>query len=73
MVGPRGEHHRAHAADRWRAEQPDPQERIAAFAELLPGARHISVDAGHLVHEARPREFLAAVEGFLSPADRTPS
>jgi pimeloyl-ACP methyl ester carboxylesterase len=50
-----------------------PQEQIAAFAELLPDARHITVDAGHLVHEARPEEFLAAVEDFLSPADRTPS
>ncbi|MEC7051867.1 alpha/beta hydrolase [Streptomyces violaceochromogenes] len=52
---------------------PVPQEQIAAFAELLPDARHITVDAGHLVHETRPEEFLAAVEDFLSPADRTPS
>ncbi|MEW2609976.1 alpha/beta hydrolase [Streptomyces sp. NPDC047880] len=52
---------------------PIPQEQIAALAGLLPGARHITVDAGHLVHETRPREFLAAVEEFLSPADRTPS
>jgi pimeloyl-ACP methyl ester carboxylesterase len=52
---------------------PIPQEQIAALAELLPGARHITVDAGHLVHEARPEEFLAAVTEFLSPAGRTPS
>lgn len=52
---------------------PIPQEQIAALAALLPDARHITVDAGHLVHEARPEEFLAAVEGFLSPAGRTPS
>ncbi|MFF8395221.1 alpha/beta fold hydrolase [Streptomyces sp. NPDC016172] len=52
---------------------PIPQEQIAALAELLPGARHITVDAGHLVHEARPEEFLAAVAEFLSPAGRTPS
>ncbi|QCD53991.1 alpha/beta fold hydrolase [Streptomyces hawaiiensis] len=51
---------------------PIPQEQIAALAELLPDARHITVDAGHLVHETRPKEFLAAVEDFLSPADRTP-
>lgn len=52
---------------------PIPHEQIAALAELLPGARHITVDAGHLVHEARPEKFLAAVAEFLSPAGRTPS
>ncbi|MEU3889680.1 alpha/beta hydrolase [Streptomyces sp. NPDC029041] len=52
---------------------PIPQGQIAAFAEVLPDARHITLDAGHLVHETRPEEFLAAVEAFLSPADRTPS
>ncbi|MEU1853662.1 alpha/beta hydrolase [Streptomyces sp. NPDC019990] len=50
-----------------------PQEHIAALAELIPEARHVTVDAGHLVHEARPEEFLAVVEQFLSSADRTPS
>ncbi|MER5578072.1 alpha/beta fold hydrolase [Streptomyces massasporeus] len=52
---------------------PIPQEQIAAFAELLPDARHITLDAGHLVHETRPKEFLAAVAEFLSPAARMPS
>jgi pimeloyl-ACP methyl ester carboxylesterase len=50
-----------------------PQEQIAALAEVLPDARRVTIDAGHLVHEARPEEFLAAVGEFLSPADRTPS
>ncbi|MFJ8469070.1 alpha/beta fold hydrolase [Streptomyces swartbergensis] len=50
-----------------------PQEQIAALAGLLPDARRVTIDAGHLVHEARPEEFLAAVGEFLSPADRTPS
>ncbi|MFJ4569556.1 alpha/beta fold hydrolase [Streptomyces caelestis] len=50
-----------------------PQEQIAALAELLPDARRVTIGAGHLVHEARPEEFLAAVGEFLSPADRTPS
>jgi pimeloyl-ACP methyl ester carboxylesterase len=50
-----------------------PQEQIDALAELLPDARRVTIDAGHLVHEARPEEFLAAVAEFLSPADRTPS
>ncbi|MBB6420338.1 alpha/beta hydrolase [Streptomyces sp. AK010] len=52
---------------------PIPQEQIAAFAELLPDARHITLGAGHLVHETRPKEFLAAVAEFLSPAARRPS
>ncbi|MEU0387791.1 alpha/beta fold hydrolase [Streptomyces chartreusis] len=50
-----------------------PQEQIDALAERLPDARRVTIDAGHLVHEAQPREFLAAVAEFLSPADRTPS
>ncbi|MFF5523293.1 alpha/beta fold hydrolase [Streptomyces coeruleorubidus] len=50
-----------------------PQEQIGAFAEVLPDARRVTIDAGHLVHETRPEEFLAAVGEFLSPADRTPS
>ncbi|MFI6857740.1 alpha/beta fold hydrolase [Streptomyces sp. NPDC050416] len=52
---------------------PIPQEQIDALAELLPDARRVTLDAGHLVHEARPEEFLTAVAEFLSPADRTPS
>ncbi|MFJ7175933.1 alpha/beta fold hydrolase [Streptomyces massasporeus] len=52
---------------------PMPREQIAAFADLLPDARHITLDAGHLVHETRPEEYLAAVAEFLSPAARTPS
>ncbi|MFF7794777.1 alpha/beta fold hydrolase [Streptomyces sp. NPDC007991] len=50
-----------------------PQDQIGALAELLPDARRVTIDAGHLVHEARPEEFLVAVTEFLSPGDRTPS
>ncbi|MFH9001653.1 alpha/beta fold hydrolase [Streptomyces afghaniensis] len=50
-----------------------PQDQLDTLAELLPDARRVTIDAGHLVHEARPEEFLAAVAEFLSPADRTPS
>ncbi|WP_328336293.1 alpha/beta fold hydrolase [Streptomyces violaceus] len=46
---------------------------LAALADTLPDARRLTIDAGHLVHEVRPEEFLAAVEEFLSSADRTPS
>jgi pimeloyl-ACP methyl ester carboxylesterase len=43
-----------------------PQEQIAALAELIPDARQVTIDAGHLVHETRPEEFLAVVEAFLT-------
>lgn len=53
-----------------------PQQEVAAVAERIPGARLVTVDAGHLVHESRPEEFLAVVEPFLTEGDltsRTPS
>jgi pimeloyl-ACP methyl ester carboxylesterase len=43
-----------------------PQEQIATLAGLIPEARLVTVDAGHLVHETRPEEFLAVVEPFLA-------
>jgi pimeloyl-ACP methyl ester carboxylesterase len=45
-----------------------PQDRVAALAERIPDARLVTVDAGHLVHEERPEEFLAVVEPFLAEA-----
>ncbi|MBL1084588.1 alpha/beta hydrolase [Streptomyces actinomycinicus] len=42
-----------------------PQDQVAKLADLIPGASLVTVDAGHLVHEARPEEFLALVEEFL--------
>ncbi|MEU0005581.1 alpha/beta hydrolase [Streptomyces sp. NPDC006314] len=44
---------------------PIPQDQVAQLAELIPDARLVTVDAGHLVHETRPEEFLALVEDFL--------
>lgn len=58
------------------AISPIPQEEVAAVAGRVPGARLVTVDAGHLVHETRPEEFLAVVEPFLTRGDvtsRTPS
>ena len=58
------------------AISPIPQEEVAAVAGRVPGARLVTVDAGHLVHETRPEEFLAVVEPFLTQGDvtsRTPS
>nr|WSY57156.1 alpha/beta hydrolase [Streptomyces sp. NBC_00886] len=42
-----------------------PQERVTVLAERIPNARVVTVDAGHLVHETRPEEFLAVLEPFL--------
>lgn len=47
-----------------------PQEQITALAGLIPHARAVTVDAGHLVHETRPEEFLAVVRPFLAPGRR---
>ncbi|MFD7830147.1 alpha/beta fold hydrolase, partial [Kitasatospora sp. NPDC059803] len=43
-----------------------PQERLAELARLIPDCRMVTIEAGHLVHSARPAEFVAAVAPFLS-------
>jgi pimeloyl-ACP methyl ester carboxylesterase len=44
-----------------------PQEDMAAMAERIPDATFVTVEgAGHLVHEERPKEFIAAVQTFLA-------
>lgn len=43
-----------------------PQDEIAALVDRIPDARMVTIDAGHLVHETRPKEFLAVVEPFLA-------
>jgi len=43
-----------------------PQEQITTLAELIPDARLVTIDAGHLVHETQPEEFLAAIGEFLA-------
>ncbi|MFJ5831626.1 alpha/beta fold hydrolase [Streptomyces sp. NPDC093089] len=40
------------------------QTHLSALAEDIPGARLVTVDAGHLVHTDRPAAFLAAVREF---------
>ncbi|MGW1005813.1 alpha/beta fold hydrolase [Streptomyces sp. NPDC002520] len=42
-----------------------PQDEVARLAELIPDTRMVTVDAGHLVHETRPEEYLAVLEPFL--------
>lgn len=45
-----------------------PQERLVEMTDRIPDARLVTVEgAGHLVHEDRPGEFLAAVNSFLTP------
>ncbi|MFF2076785.1 alpha/beta fold hydrolase [Kitasatospora sp. NPDC058162] len=44
-----------------------PQERIAELARLIPDCRLVTIEAGHLVHSARPAEYVAAVAPFLAP------
>ncbi|MFE6738201.1 alpha/beta fold hydrolase [Streptomyces tubercidicus] len=45
-----------------------PRHHLAGLAERFPDARLVTVEgAGHLVHEERPGEFLAAVNSFLAP------
>jgi pimeloyl-ACP methyl ester carboxylesterase len=54
-----------------------PQEEVALLASAIPDSRLVTVGGGHLVHEARPEEFLEALVPFLEapPAltSRTPS
>ncbi|MFB7513415.1 alpha/beta fold hydrolase [Streptomyces sp. NPDC056144] len=41
-----------------------PQDHLAGLAERIPGARLVTIDASHMMHEVRPAEFLAAVREF---------
>lgn len=47
------------------ADSPIPEEQAVAFTRLIPHSCMVTVEAGHLVHESRPEEFLAVVEPFL--------
>jgi pimeloyl-ACP methyl ester carboxylesterase len=41
------------------------RETIAELAGALPQSELTTIDAGHMVHEERPAEFVAAVRAFL--------
>jgi pimeloyl-ACP methyl ester carboxylesterase len=48
---------------------PVPQHLLARAAGLIPGATLVTIEgAGHVVHQTRPAEFLAAVRPFLRAA-----
>ena len=44
------------------------QDQLARVAACIPGARMTTIDAGHMVHDTRPAEFLAVVREFLGTA-----
>lgn len=50
-----------------------PQGELAEVAERVPDARLTTIDAGHMVHDERPAEFLAVLRDFLGtpPGRRT--
>ncbi|MFI8913292.1 alpha/beta fold hydrolase [Streptomyces sp. NPDC053513] len=41
-----------------------PQDQLAGLADRIPDARLVTIGAGHLVHNTRPAEFLAAIREF---------
>ena len=44
---------------------PVPQEHIAELVDAIPDGRMITVDAGHLVHETLPDEFIQHLLAFV--------
>lgn len=46
------------------------QGSVAALATRIPGARLVTVEAGHHVHARRPEDFLGHVLPFLTALDR---
>ena len=44
------------------------QDQLAQVADRIPDGRMITIDAGHMVHDDRPQEFLAVLRGFLGSA-----
>jgi 3-oxoadipate enol-lactonase len=43
-----------------------PQRQLAEVAARIPDARLTTIEAGHMVHDERPAEFLAALRAFLA-------
>ncbi len=46
---------------------PIPQDRVAELASRIPGARHETIPAGHLIHATEPEAFTKAAVMFLRP------
>ncbi|WP_433894050.1 alpha/beta fold hydrolase [Streptomyces sp. CA-111067] len=49
------------------------QDQLVQVADRIPGARLVTIEAGHMVHDERPAEFLAAVREFLAEDDQAPA
>ncbi|MEV0095820.1 alpha/beta hydrolase [Streptomyces sp. NPDC050738] len=41
-----------------------PQDLLAEMADRIPDGRLVTIDAGHLVHQARPADFLSELKAF---------
>ncbi|WP_333769083.1 alpha/beta fold hydrolase [Streptomyces sp. IBSBF 2435] len=41
------------------------QDQLAQVAARIPGARLITIEAGHMIHDTRPADFISAVRAFL--------
>jgi pimeloyl-ACP methyl ester carboxylesterase len=41
------------------------QDQLVQVASRIPGALLTTIDAGHMIHDERPADFLSAVRGFL--------
>ncbi|WP_369142461.1 alpha/beta fold hydrolase [Streptomyces sp. R44] len=41
-----------------------PQDQLSVLAAAIPDARLVTIETGHLIHNARPAEFLAAIREF---------
>lgn len=47
-----------------------PQDQVAAMARRIAGGRLVTIPCGHEIHTARPMEYAATVDGFLSLGSR---
>ncbi|WP_225846766.1 alpha/beta fold hydrolase [Streptomyces sp. HPF1205] len=41
------------------------QDQLARTADRIPNGRLVTIEAGHMIHDERPAEFLAVVRDFL--------
>ncbi|WP_406858995.1 alpha/beta hydrolase [Streptomyces sp. HUAS MG47] len=41
-----------------------PQERVALLVDRIPDSRLVTIETGHLIHQERPDEFVAALREF---------
>jgi pimeloyl-ACP methyl ester carboxylesterase len=57
--------HLSHAVIAGGADSPLPQDGLLRLAETIPDHRLVTIEAGHVVHETRPADFIAALRDFL--------